>query len=258
MRGGNSASGARVLLLEADPDLASDLPEAELELARTQSMVRVIEIGGRKWNPAPLVRASRPGWLGLFLLRGVLIRRVMVGKRTACELFGPGDVFRPWDADGEYEPLPITLDWLVLRPSRLAVLDTAFSMRMVRWPTITSRLVERVAQRARYLALTQAVTHLPRTHSRLLILFWLLADRWGRMGHDGVRVRLPLTHTTLAMLVGSQRPSVTLALQRLTRAELLIREGEDRWLLTRRAIELLDDPESLAVVEDQVREGEEA
>jgi DNA-binding transcriptional ArsR family regulator len=157
-------------------------------------------------------------------------------------------MFRPWDSDGEYDPLPISVDWLVLRPTRLAVLDTAFAVRVARWPSIAGRLVGRVAQRARYLALTQAVTHLPRTHSRLLMLFWLLAERWGKVGPDGVHVTLPLTHELLSVLVGSHRPTVTIALQRLARAGLLTRERSDRWLLTSRAAELLAHPESLALI----------
>jgi len=144
--------------------------------------------------------------------------------------------------------LPIAVTWLVLRPSRLAVVDTDVALRLAPWPSITSRLLARVAQRARYLALTQAVTHLPRTHPRLLMLFWLLAERYGHVGPDGVHVTLPLTHEVLAMLVGSHRPSVTIALQRLARAGLLTREGSDRWLLTNRAIEVLAHPESLSLI----------
>jgi DNA-binding IclR family transcriptional regulator len=82
------------------------------------------------------------------------------------------------------------------------------------------------------------------------MLFWLLSDRWGAVTPDGVRVTLPLTHETLAMLVGSRRPTVTLALQRLARAGLLMREPGHSWLLTNRAIELLAQPESLAAMED--------
>jgi DNA-binding transcriptional ArsR family regulator len=174
---------------------------------------------------------------------------VTVGKRGACELFGPGDLIRPWDPDAEYDPLPITVDWLVLKPARLAVLDTAFVLRVAHWPSVSSRIVGRAVQRARYLALTQAVMHLPRAHPRLLILFWLLAQRWGRVGPDGVHVSLPLTHEVLAMLIGAQRPTVTIALQRLARAGLLIREATDRWLLTNQAIERLGRPESLALIE---------
>jgi len=75
-------------------------------------------------------------------------------------------------------------------------------LRIARWPTISSQLVSRIAQRARYLTLTQAVTHLPRAYARLLILFWLLAERWGRVGPAGVYVTLPLTHEVLAVIDG--------------------------------------------------------
>ena len=244
-----SPARQRVMLLDADPDLAEGVPPAELEVARHHAVANVIQLEPPTWNPAPVVRASEPGWLGLFQLDGLMLRRVQVGKRSACELFGPGDVIRPWDADGEYDPLPISLEWIVLRPSRLALLDTAFALRVARWPSITGRVCGRIAERARHLALTQAITHLPRAHPRLLMLFWILADRWGTVTSDGVRVTLPLTHETLAMLVGSRRPTVTIALQRLARAGLLTRERNNRWLLTHRAVELLAHPESLAVLE---------
>ena len=56
---------------------------------------------------------------------------------------------------------------------------------------------------------------------RLLVLFWEAANRWGRVTPDGVRVRLPLTHQTLGHLVGSRRPSVSVALGALAaRGEL--------------------------------------
>jgi CRP/FNR family transcriptional regulator, cyclic AMP receptor protein len=237
-----------VALLDADPDLGSGLNAQDFDVARRYAVAGVIEIDAQSWDPSAISAAAEDGWLGLFVLDGLLMRRVTVGKRAACELFGVGDLIRPWDSDGEYDPLPISLDWLVLRPGRLAVLDTAFALRIARWPSITSRLVGKVAQRARYLALTQAVTHLPRTHARLLMLFWLLAERWGRVGPDGVHVTLPLTHEVLAVLVGSHRPTVTIALQRLARAGLLTRASSDRWLLTTRATELLAHPESIALI----------
>jgi CRP/FNR family transcriptional regulator, cyclic AMP receptor protein len=237
-------------LLDADPDLATGVPPEELEVARGRAVAVVTELEPPSWDPAPLVARSESGWLGLFVLDGLLIRRVEVGKRSACELFGPTDLIRPWDTDGEYDPLQISVSWLVLKRTRMAVLDTAFVLRIARWPTITSRLVSRVAQRARYLALSQAVTHLPRAYVRLLILFWLLADRWGRVSTEGVYVTLPLTHEVLAMLIGAHRPTVTIALQRLTRAGFLIRERSDRWLLTNIASETPQHPESMALVVD--------
>lgn len=241
-----------IALLDADPDLATEVPAEELELARGRAVAAVIELEPPSWDTAGVSRRAEPGWLGLFVIGGLLIRRVEVGKRSACELFGPTDVIRPWDTDGEYDPLPINVEWLVLKPTRLAVLDTAFVLRIARWPMITSRLVSRVAQRARYLTLTHAVTHLPRAYARLLILFWLLAERWGRVSADGVYVTLPLTHEVLAMLIGAHRPTVTIALQRLTRAGFLIRQGTDRWLLTNSAIETLEHPERMSLVVEGV------
>jgi CRP/FNR family transcriptional regulator, cyclic AMP receptor protein len=239
-----------VALLDADPDLGTGVPPEEAALARSRAVAAVVDLEPPAWDTAPLVARAESGWLGLFVLDGLLIRRVEVGKRSACELFGPTDVIRPWDTDGEYDPLPTSVDWLVLKRTRLAVLDTGFLLRIARWPTITSRIVSRVAQRARYLTLTHAVTHLPRAYVRLLILFWLLAERWGKVGTEGVYVTLPLTHEVLAMLIGAHRPTVTIALQRLTRAGFLIRERSDRWLLTNSAIETLEHPESMALVVD--------
>jgi hypothetical protein len=44
---------------------------------------------------------------------------------------------------------------------------------------------------------------------------------------------------------------VTIALQRLARAGLLTRQGDDDWLLSGRAIEFLARPERLAVLEEE-------
>lgn len=239
-----------VALLDADPDLATGVPADEVALARGRAVASVFELEPPSWDTREIAARAEEGWLGLFVLDGLLLRRVEVGRRSACELFGPTDLIRPWDADGEYAPLPISVSWMVLKRTRLAVLDTAFVLRIARWPTITSRIVSRVAQRARYLTLTQAVTHLPRAYARLLILFWLLAERWGKVGTAGVYVTLPLTHEVLAMLIGAHRPTVTIALQRLTRAGFLIRERSDRWLLTNSAIETLEHPERLGLVVD--------
>lgn len=239
-----------IALLDEDPDLAAGLDQNERQRARRRAVAAVIEIEPPRWDTSVIVAEAETGWLGLFVLDGLLMRRVRIGERSACELFGPGDLIRPWDSDGEYEPLPITVDWLILKPTRLAILDSAFMLRIAPWPAINSNIVSRVAQRARYLALTQAATHLPRAHARLLILFWLLAERWGKVTPKGVEVTLPVTHEVLGMLVGTQRPTVTLALQRLSRAGFLIREQRQSWLLTNHAIESLKQPDSLKLVDE--------
>jgi CRP/FNR family transcriptional regulator, cyclic AMP receptor protein len=233
-----------IAVLEADPDLATAVHEPELDAAQREAVAVVMKLEVPRWDPSRIRIDTTEGWLGLLFIDGLVMRRVTVGKRHACELLGPGDLIRPWDADREYDPLPIAVDWQVLSSTRLAVLDRSFALRVSRWPGITSRLVARVATRARHLALMQAVTHLPRANDRLLLLFWLLAERWGKVGRDGVHVQLPLTHEILAMLVGAQRPTVTIALHGLAEANLLSRESRDRWLLTNLAIEQFADPGS--------------
>jgi CRP-like cAMP-binding protein len=234
-----------VSLLDEDPDLGAGLTGDERALAVRQAIATVVAIEPPVWDVGPLAGNSKEGWLGLYILDGMLLRRVRIGRRPACELFGPGDLIRPWDADGVYAPLPITVDWRVLGTTRMAVLDRGFMRRITRWPELNAAIAGRVAQRARSLALMGALTNLPRAYERLLVLVWLLAERWGTVSPAGVQLTLPVTHELLAILIGTQRPTVTIALQRLARAGLLRREARDRWLLTTEAIEFLSKPESI-------------
>jgi CRP-like cAMP-binding protein len=62
------------------------------------------------------------------------------------------------------------------------------------------------------------------------VLLWALAERWGRVSTQGVRLPLQLPHRTLATLVGARRPSVTTALSGLAR-DGLVERTDDGWLL---------------------------
>lgn len=108
-----------VRLLDIDPDLAAALHGPQLERARACLQAIVLQVPGPDWDPDPVRNAATAGWLGLYVTEGVMLRLVHVGQRTACELFGPGDVIRPWDADGEYEPLAIDMTWRIASPARL-------------------------------------------------------------------------------------------------------------------------------------------
>jgi CRP/FNR family cyclic AMP-dependent transcriptional regulator len=236
-------------VFSVDPDLGDSLSGDDLKRARAHARARVVWVKGPSWDPEPVRRLASPRWLGLFVVSGLMMRCVSVGPRSACELFGPGDLLRPWDADGEYEPVPVELEWRIPNGVELAVLDDAFAMRIREWPSIMSRLLARVATRARTLAITQAISHLNRADTRLLFLFWLLAERWGVVTPDGVAIELPLTHEVLAMLAGVRRPSATIAISRLTDDGLLMRPERRRWLLTKDAVDLLRGPESLRLLE---------
>ena len=84
------------------------------------------------------------------------------------------------------------------------------------------------------------MTNLKHVETRLLMQFWHLAERWGRVGPNGIAIAVPLTHEMLAKLVGATRPSVTTALGRLAARGVLVREPDGLWRLAHDSAEMLD------------------
>lgn len=170
---------------------------------------------------------------GMFVLDGLLIRDMYVGETTASELIGPGDVISPRRCADEL--LPTGAGWTVSTPARLAVLDERLAGTMGTNPELGTRLLVMMARQTARLTAQRAVSQLPRVEERLLALFWLLAERWGRVGSGGVIVPLSLTHEILGRLVGAQRPTVTLALKALAAEGSLGRRRDGSWLLSARS-----------------------
>jgi CRP/FNR family transcriptional regulator, cyclic AMP receptor protein len=168
--------------------------------------------------------------LGLLLLDGVLLHRIGIDSRFGAELLGEGDVLRAPYHEAE-STLSLTNDWLVLEPSRLALLDERFVLQLAHFPEVAGRLFSRAIARSRQLAVNMAIVHQARVDTRLHLLFWHLADRWGRVRPDGVVVPLRLTHAVLSDLVAARRPTVTSALSELGRRGLL-RPVDEGWLLS--------------------------
>jgi hypothetical protein len=127
--------------------------------------------------------------------------------------------------------VPSRVTWNVVEPVRLASLDRRFAMSVAPWPEIPASLMDRIVQRSRWLAFQLAVCHVVRVDTRLLLMLWHFADRWGRMTREGARVNLPVTHSVLASVVGARRPSVTTALGRLQDQGLIERLADGAWLL---------------------------
>jgi CRP-like cAMP-binding protein len=123
-----------------------------------------------------------------------------------------------------------SVDWRLLAPTRLALLDAAFLQKAARWPQVGWHLTRRTLNRGQASAVQLAICSRPRIEDRLQLLMWHLARRWGRVTRDGVRVELPLTHAVLGKLVGAHRPSVTTALGSLGDRGLVVRDG-DGWVL---------------------------
>jgi CRP/FNR family cyclic AMP-dependent transcriptional regulator len=223
--------GEVVELLSADPDLGADLDVQDAERARRTVLAQAATVeAGRE--DILVRRTDHPGLVGFFVLEGLLLREIEVAGTVAAELVGSGDVIHPGDLrDSDLSPLRGHLEWSVLAPARIAILDAGFVSRAAPWPQVLGRIALRAVWRTQGLALSLAISHRTRVEDRLLLLFWHLAHRFGRVGTTGVRLDLPLTHTTLGKLIGAQRPSVTTALGVLGDRNLLVREERDMWLL---------------------------
>jgi hypothetical protein len=113
----------------------------------------------------------------------------------------------------------------------MAVMDPRFALQIARWPQVSATIVDRALIRARWLSFHLAVCHVVGIEKRLMILFWHLADRWGKVTTEGVRIDLPLSHGMIAKLVGSRRPTVTTAMGKLRDDGRILRPDEGSWLL---------------------------
>ena len=168
--------------------------------------------------------------IGLLILDGLIVRQVGVAGRFGAELLGDGDLVNPFHPHDMGTSLPRTGSWRVLRDSTMAILDSEFVMRASRYPEIVSSLLARALRRSRHIATNMAIVQQPRIDLRLHMLFWELADRWGKVRQDGVHVPLHLTHAMLSDLVAARRPTVTKALGELAQRSAVIWTGRD-WLL---------------------------
>jgi CRP-like cAMP-binding protein len=187
----------------------------------------VIELSQGEWRE--FAGFDRSGF-GLLVLEGVLCRRVAQSECSGAEIVGPGDLLRPWDHLAEWSSIPVEASWEVIQPSRLAILDADFARRASPYPEIASQCVRRALIRSRYLAILLAIIGQRRVETRLTMLFWHLADRFGQMNGEWVDIPVPLTHSTLAELVAARRPSVTSALSVLDEQGVLQR-SQKRWRL---------------------------
>lgn len=226
---GTYADGVgRVAVLDRDAELADSLSDTELREARKVLLAPRVTLAQGRWDP-PFAAAA--GCLGLLVLDGLLTRQVALGETTCAELLGPGDLLRPWDRLESKTPQPLRVTWRVQEETELAILSERFAGRAARWPAVASALTGRVMRRANTLALSQAIGSTTGLDTRLLTLFWHFAERWGRVRADGVLLSLPITHETIARLIGARRPSVSTTLKLLERDGKVRREGRGAWLL---------------------------
>ncbi|MHB8695902.1 MAG: Crp/Fnr family transcriptional regulator [Solirubrobacteraceae bacterium] len=228
-------------LLDEDPDLAEALPNGRRERATEELTAPCIHVAAGRWVPPEL----DPTGIGMVVISGVLLRHVAIDGRVGIELTGETDVIRPWQGS-DSPTLSLSEEWSALMPARLAWLDERCGSVIARYPELTNRLLERAVRRSRHLVTNLAIVHQPRVDTRLWLLLWQLAGRWGKVRPDGVHLPLKLTHAMLADFVAARRPTVTSALSELSRRNL-VRSADEGWLLLGDPPALADDPPSALV-----------
>lgn len=213
----------RVRVLEVDRDLGAALDAEAYASACGCCMAQTIVLpAGRRWWPV-----NPPGGadcLGLLVLEGVLLYRLRLAGRETIDLVGAGDLIRPWPPADEYAELFSTSRWQVLDPAELARLDLQFLRDAGAWPELLIALVERMSWHARSLKLRLAISQIPQLRTRLQVMLWHLADRFGRVDRYGVLVPLHLSCEVLAELVGARREAVSRRLKELADSGSVIRD----------------------------------
>lgn len=197
--------------------LAHSLPARAVRLAPGKLDLDPIEVDG--------------GCFGVMVLDGLLLVELAAGRAQIGWLIAPGDLVRP---AGLHElALTDRSRWRALTHARVAILDREFGLRAGGVPMVARVLVNRATRTANWLLAKSLIASSPSVEERLLLLFALLGERWGRVTPEGVILRLPLTHAMLAALCGAKRPSVTMALHALERDRLLDCTAKGSWLLRR-------------------------
>jgi CRP-like cAMP-binding protein len=221
--------GTTVRVLDEDLELAAAVDQESFKSARLAAVAPLIELPTGAWEP-PTVPRERARDFGLLILSGLLVRDMELAGRSFVELRGPEDLLRPWDDAAEVTSITPRITWTAREPTRLAWLDGDFASSVISWPEITATLVARATRRARLLSFRLAILELRHVDLRVLLLLWHLADRWGRVGSEGVRLDLDLTHDLIARMIGAHRTSVTVALRDLA-SEGRIARDRRRWVL---------------------------
>ena len=219
---------ASIRVLERDPELGLRVPAEQIAAARQELVASVGRLERGLWEPPT---GPGGGRLGFLMLEGLVARNLILAGTTCTELVGEGDVLQPSLTARDDNLVPYHVQWQVLEPCTVAVLDDTFARLLGRWPSVMSALLERAVRRTLRMSIHQALLQLSPLETRLLVLLWHLAERWGKVTPAGINVRLRLSHEVLGHLVGAQRSSVTTALRHIEESGRLTRRTDGTWLL---------------------------
>jgi CRP/FNR family transcriptional regulator, cyclic AMP receptor protein len=204
------ATSVNAVFLGLDPAVLDEVLEVLSGCAR-------LEVGtGEVLYPVDVPDAAL-----LLVERGLLALRAEVasGRRgvITCHA-GAGAVVVP--------PLPgETLR--VLDDAVVVVVSADTRVRLLALPAAAAVVVDALAaalrQKTQTIAALSSFHHVDRLRSKLV----QLAQEHGRVGRDGIRIDLRLTHDLLAEMIGSARETVTRAFDELQREGVVSRDGRE-------------------------------
>jgi CRP-like cAMP-binding protein len=241
-RGGGQAAGgqgygerepvarlAPVSLLEVLPEIVSTIPPEDRELAeRTLMAPRLV---ARDIDLAATLAETGENGFDFLVIEGVVLKETRLSNRAALELLGPGDVLGPpLSAPRQIESRAVSR-YVAHGTVTLAELGARFRAAARRWPGLSDILLDRLARQTHRASMHLAMLHLPRVQDRIVALFSDLAERFGQMTPEGALIDVDLTHEVIGGLVGSRRPTVSIALQVLAAEGTLVRHDDARWTL---------------------------
>jgi CRP-like cAMP-binding protein len=230
----------RITLLQADPELRHAVPLDDRPSATRVMLAEARTVPRGAWTPDLACRDGHEGH-ALLVLKGLLLREVVLAGRRAAQVYGPGDVLRPVDLGDS--SLGEAVEWSAMDAAEVAVLDDVFFAAARRWPGLSAVVLERLLAQIDRGAVQLAIAQLPRIEQRVLAMLWHLADRFGHVTSTGVVVPFPLTHETIGRLVGARRPTVSLGLTALHETGSLRRRDDGSWVLDPASRDLLDRPD---------------
>ncbi len=225
--GGNDRGQSRLYarLVDVDPDFVRLIPEEEREQAQSVKLP-AIDLPQGEFDPVDVI-AGAGGWYGV-LMEGMLNRSVRIGDHLSLRLFGPSAVIPA--LQGAFPAFFASSRWSMASDGRIAVLGEDFLRAARRWPPLYLGLLSRTQEQTDQLVTQLTLCQLPRVEDRLLAMFWLLSESWGKVTSAGTILPLHFTHEALGAMVGARRSTVTLALGKLTdRGAVVERDGG--WLL---------------------------
>lgn len=196
------------------------LPPAKLELLSRHMTALSLRRGQtlyRPGEPAGHVYYVLDGTVGLYLL-GSDGHAVQLGVLARGEFFGETALVPGWRRTSEARALQ---DSRVGKVEVATLISQVWGLPWQRLATLTKALLRPVL----LLSLRRSLFLVERLQDRLALALWEYASHFEARRARGL-LPATLTHEELAAMVGATRPRVSLALKRLEKAGLFVREDK--------------------------------